>query len=448
METAECSAFFIIFKPMFRANDIRAGLLQVNGWRQNEDPQEFKIADSLLVSESGKMYQQAHALITLQNIKACSPDFNKILYPDFNPATPYTAGTVCKSNFVLYIAIASSTGIVPGTDVTKWIPFDPFSYWLENKVNDSIQKTVSRFIDEKLAATSGKSLVENKVLFDGAGRIADVDLTTSGIVGFEVIPGRSRSLTVCINKIGLQFSANGIIVMYVFHSSKPEAVKILPCEYTGNGGMQWFNMQDVVLPYISSSNDAGGSWYVCYNTKDLPVGCRPISRSRDWSAKQCESCDQSVAGMNALSRHVEIFPFKAIMVDPDGDGLTTLWDLSTNMYTQYNNHGLNLELSVVCDITDFVLTQKRSFSNVILLQFAADMLKEMCYNPNIRVNRNALLAQRNELIFALDGDTSSMRRNGLMYELDLAYRALNVDTNGIDKVCLPCKNGGLKYRTV
>ena len=41
-----------------------------------------------------------------------------------------------------------------------------------------------------------------------------------------------------------------------------------------------------------------------------------------------------------------------------------------------------------------------------------------------------------------------MKKSGLSYQLDMAFKAIKLSTEGIDRVCLPCKNNGIKYRTV
>ena len=48
----------------------------------------------------------------------------------------------------------------------------------------------------------------------------------------------------------------------------------------------------------------------------------------------------------------------------------------------------------------------------------------------------------------LEGKTPTGRVSGLVYELSQAYKALSLDTRGLDRVCLQCNNHGVKYRTV
>ena len=76
------------------------------------------------------------------------------------------------------------------------------------------------------------------------------------------------------------------------------------------------------------------------------------------------------------------------------------------------------------------------------------MLREFAYNANVRTNRHSINASRLDILYELDGDSSSMKNSGLNYQLGLAFKAIKLSTSGIDRICLPCKNNGIKYRTI
>ena len=66
-------------------------------------------------------------------------------------------------------------------------------------------------------------------------------------------------------------------------------------------------------------------------------------------------------------------------------------------------------------------------------------------NPDVRVNRNQSNVSRMDILYELDGNSDSQRPGGLGYELRKAYEALRLDTAGIDRICLPCRNNGVRY---
>ena len=68
-------------------------------------------------------------------------------------------------------------------------------------------------------------------------------------------------------------------------------------------------------------------------------------------------------------------------------------------------------------------------------------------NPNVRVNRNQSNVSREDVLYEVDGNPQG-RASGLGKELKEAYDALDLDTRGIDRICLTCLPTRVKYRTV
>ena len=133
---------------------------------------------------------------------------------------------------------------------------------------------------------------------------------------------------------------------------------------------------------------------------------------------------------------------------PVVDEQVQLWDVENNLYDYSTNYGLNLDITVACDMTDFIIEQRQMFTDYLSKSLAIDFLREFAYNPNVRTNRHSINASRPDILYEIDGDSSSMKKSGLSYQLELASKAIHVSTEGIDRVCLPCVNHGIKYRAV
>ena len=446
---------------MVRANDIQEKLLHLIGWEQNYDTSGLKISDALTVSESGLYFQQIHPLLTLQNMSCIAPDFKNITFPEYNSEKEYSKGNVVKYDEKLYKALQKALNKQPDIESEYWVETNPFSEWLENKTKASIQKAIARYCNEKIAQGTYKTLCENRTLFDGTGRLVDVVKNRKNLVGFEIIPVRAKGVTTKINKIGLQFTEPGEYTLYLMHSSMDAPVKIIKLNKIRDNSAEWFTVDDLYLPYQSEDNDAGGSWYLCYFQSELPEGSQAIRKDKDWSKEPCNSCSRrEYLAWMAWSKYIEVHPFfvneeliEAVNFNDDlNDDFEKqalhLWDVENNQYTYDNNYGLNLELTISCDITDFIIEQRMLFQDVIAKQVAVDMLREFAYNANVRTNRHSINASRLDILYEVDGDSSSMKKSGLSYQLDMAFKAIKLSTEGIDRVCLPCKNNGVKYRTV
>jgi hypothetical protein len=435
---------------MVRANDIQEKLLRLIGWEQNYDTSDLKISDALTVSESGLYFQQIHPLLTLQNMSCIAPDFKNITFPEYNSEKEYSKGNVVDYQGTQYKALQKAQGKQPDIESEYWVETNLFSEWLESKTKASIQKAIARYCNEKTVEGTNKPLCESRTLFDGTGRLVDTVKNKKNLVGFEIVPVRAKGVTTKINKICLQFTKAGEYTLYLMHSSMDAPVKIIKLNKIRDNSAEWFTVDDLYLPYQSEDNDAGGSWYLCYFQSELPEGSQAIRKNKDWSKEPCGSCSRrELLAWMAWSKYLEIHPFfvNEELINTKDKSLH-LWDVENNQYTYDNNYGLNLEVTVSCDITDFIIEQRMMFQDVIAKQVAVDMLREFAYNSNVRTNRHSINASRLDILYEVDGDSSSMKKSGLSYQLDMAFKAIKLSTSGIDRVCLPCRNNGIKYRTV
>ena len=234
-------------------------------------------------------------------------------------------------------------------------------------------------------------------------------------------------------------------------------MRIIDVNFTNtNGGFQWFSFDTdpIYLPYIAGGsadaqgNDAGGAWFLCYDQNALPMGMEALNVSKDWSREPCGTCNiGSVETWRELTKYLQVSPF-CIHAPEDFAQYPEMFDIAGVAYTNTRNYGMNCEISVECDLTDFIISQRHIFAPVIQKQVAADMLRTLALNPDVRVNRNQSNASKMDILYEVDGNTNGTRPGGLGYDLSMAYRALAVDTRGIDRVCLSCNNHGVKYRTV
>lgn len=450
---------------MYRLNDIIKGLSKLVGWQQSFSP-DNAIDNELTASESGLTFQGAHPLCTLTNIKSVMPDEFMLQYPEWNMIVPYKRGKKVRYNGRLWIANRDNKGVEPilsdfnadfnndfGWD-TDWVVYNPVSDFIKILTVEGIKKVVQTFIQTKQLLKETRNLLERRTFFDGAARLKATIDPTSKIVGFEIVPVRAMGVTARINRIGLQMvGGTGKVKLYLFHSSQVAPMRTIEVNYTNkNGGFQWFNFDNdpIYLPYISEStgnnigNDAGGAWFLCYNQDELPEGMDALCVSKDWSREPCGTCNiGSVQGWRELTKYLQISPFCTSAPD-DFAQYPEMFDIGSIAYTNTRNYGLNCEVSVGCDLTDFIIGQRDIFATALQRQVAVDVLRLLAMNPDVRVNRNQINVTRDEIIYQIEGNMAG-RANGLAYELQQAYKSLSIDTRGIDRICLSCNNHGVKY---
>lgn len=441
---------------MYRIKEIQDALLHVCGWEQSYNPKEA-IDSDLTRSESGLMFQGAHPLLTLDTMRAIMPDDWGYQYPEWNSRETYSSGTIVQYDLngngdeLYWESIRdNNTNEIPGESVLFWKPYNILSDFLERVTRNGIATAIQTFTQIKQLDKETRNLLERRTFFDGAGRIRATLQNTHKLVGFEIVPVRALGVTAKIEKIGLQMTGGtGIVKMYLFHSSQIDPIKTFDLDFqVKNGGFQWFTLEDCFLPYISKDNNSGGSWFLCYNQDELPQGMEAINVSKDWSREPCGTCNiGSVEVWRELTKYLQVTPFMYNAQETFAE-YPELLDIAYTMYTNTQNYGLNCEITVGCDLTDFIISQRQIFQDVIQKQVAVIALRALAMNPNVRVNRYQSNATRTDILYELDGNTSGVRPGGLGYQLKKAYEALKLDTQGLDRVCLSCNNRGVRYKAV
>lgn len=440
---------------MIRINEICEALKNVCGWEQSYDPAKA-IDDNLTQTESGLYFQGAHPLLTLDNMEAIMPDDWGIQYPVWDALTQWKQNKVVQygndtnGNKLFWKAKADNVGEEPTEDSLFWSKYNILSDFLERMTRNGIATAIQTFTQIKQLDKETRNLLERRTFFDGAGRIRATLQNNHKLVGFEIVPVRAMGVTAKIEKIGLQMTGGtGVVRMYLFHSSQIDPIKTFDLNFTvTNGGFQWFPLNDCYLPYISDKNNAGGAWFLCYNQDELPAGMEAINVSKDWSREPCGTCNMgSVEVWRELTKYLQVTPFMYNAPETFAE-YPELWDIAYTMYTRTQNYGLNCEITIGCDLTDFIISQRQIFQTVIQRQVAAIALRTLAMNPNVRVNRNQSNATRMDILYELDGNTSGVRPGGLGYDLKKSYEALQIDTQELDRICLACNNRGVRYRTV
>lgn len=429
---------------MIRINAIQEALLHLVGWEQSYDPQA-QIDATLTETESGLTFQQAHPMVTLENIRAIMPEQFMYLYPAWDKDAGYSKGDkVSKDGKVWESKEDNNLDNTPDDDSQYWKQYDFISVWLDRLTRSAIAKTVQTFLQKKSLLRESKNLLERRSLFDGAGRLNNTIANSQRLVGMEIVPAYSMGVTTKVERIGLQMvGATGEVTLYVFHSTMKDPYTTINFNVQkGNGTMEWKQVE-LYLPYKGDT----GAWYIVYNQADLPSGMEAVNVTKDWSREPCGTCNRgSLEAWRALTKYIMVSPFRVAAFETFSE-FPELWDIEENIYTNTHNYGMNMEVSVGCDLTDFIIQQRAIFATCLQRQLAVDVIRTLALNPQVRVNRNQANASKEELLYEIDGNPQG-RASGLGKDLQDAYNALDLDTRGIDRICLTCQPTRVKYTTV
>lgn len=374
---------------MYSASEIKAGLIGLVGWRQNYDPAGEQLS-SLTTSTTGLYFNDEHPLLNIENLLSLAPDFDKIT----SPATDFTG-------------------------------------WLQEKTEAGIIRALNAWINLKVKLGTGNNLLERDILFKNANRQFDKDTNSGEIVGLEVKPQDSRGLVYRIERIGLQFDTDQDITVYLFHSEDTTPEQSVTVTYAGGGGLQWETV-DWELSHT-------GAYYIVYDQSQ--ISGQSINGVYDHYSMIPDSRAQYYFPSNKF--------FTAVGLNVNDSTATTsaLWDIADNAYTVSTNYGLNLDINVQCDYTELILEQKDLFATIIAKQVAIDLLHEIALNATARVNRHEANIDAKQVMFDINGHIES-NPGGMRAQLKEAIDAIQFDTTGIDRHCLPCRKRGARYKSV
>ena len=127
-----------------------------------------------------------------------------------------------------------------------------------------------------------------------------------------------------------------------------------------------------------------------------------------------------------------------------------LWNVKENKYTVNTNYGLNFLISTNCDYTSLIVDQPSVFKSLIWYQVAINLLRELAINPDSRINRNEANLTKNQLLYEIDGDSQGYKsnNNSISFKLKSAFKGVQLDVSGIDKICLPCRKRSARIKEI
>jgi len=389
---------------MFNKSTVKTGLFGLIGFRDTDDPDYKSLATALTASSSGMYYSDYHPLVNYENMYSIAPNYDGYNYSDYSATATYATGDFAKSLNLSYEAVTTvPTGQLPGDTLGTYWKL-PVNDWLTQKVEASINKVVNNvFVNKKLNETT-KTFIDNVQIFEGAGRMQDVITPNSRFVGLRIRPKRINNIAVFLNYIGFQFTEiqTGLNI-YLFHSGKYAPVSTTAFTTAAAYSFDW-KASTIELNYVDYDNDidSGGDYFLGYFEDDISGNA--IKKRHQFADPPCGGCGGGDLSLyNLWSKYVEIQPFEVASGDLNG---TNIWDLSKTGYPLSTNFGLNLSLSVKFDITDIIVSNKSLFTDALGYQFAYDMLQEFVYNPQSRLNKHGDNAQKQSILYDLNGEDS------------------------------------------
>lgn len=383
---------------MIQVNTLAEALFGLVGFRQDANDYLTDLPSDLLASRSGLMVQDAHPLLTNENIFLTAPDFKR------QSSTELTANT-------------------------------RYAEWLRQRMKASCLTVAQKMLSHK--AFQIKDVLINSRAYHKPGEFANKVIKANRFVGVKVAINQPfEGVMLNINQIGLQLSGTNLnMKAYVFSPNQFTPLVEATFNHESSYFFQWHTLPDQISPQI---NQPAHELYVGYFESDLSG--QAIKSDIDLNNPACNACPSDSYSRGLVSKWKPWINMQAFEVS-DLNG-TNLPQMDKAKWVTNNNFGINLSVQVVCDYTNIIKLQEKSLAEAVQKQIAADLISAMGNSTR----ENGIEEKTKQLaMYALDNREHG--QIGLLSELEKLYEKLSFEFSGRGP-CMPCEKRGYSVSSV
>lgn len=410
------------------------------GMRQNDNPDFPKLSQNLL--HDGTNILIHHPLINIENLDMTSRNYSK--YADYEALTSYNEGDVVQFNSLFYRSIlGANTGNQPDLNPGFWEETNLLSLYIEDIYRDSFAEVAQQVFQRKKLHRNVKKLLSNQKLTSGSGGFNDTILNESSLVGIEFRLTRNQNVRAVIDRVGLQLSAAQAnpLTLYLYHSSQLEPIAQIAVNHVKTHSFQW-HVTNFVLNNMTDEHDTGGTFYLMYDQNDLTG--QAIRKKQNFNKPPCQYCNKNETEyFNRYSKFLHVRTVEVKTADRNAENGLYLWDLDNTKYVSDNNFGINLEFTIQCDLTEFILRQKEVF----VYGFRDMIVKKMLESMSLSTRKNSLETRVQELARA-ELQSQKIGGMGFIEKVDRHIKEIDFEISELDDMCMPCnRRGGISHST-
>ncbi len=438
---------------MYDKHIIINGFKGLVGIPQTDNPNFQKISGHILYNGENSLID--HPLINVENLDMTAKNYDLFHYDDYDSGTIYNQGDRIRFNSEVYESLVNSNqNNQPDTSNSNWQLISLLSLHLERVFEWGYEETVRQVFLSKKNRQETKTLFSQLRAYEGMGRFTDRIINEGKLVGFEFKLRKDQNIVSVIERIGLQLSEAQIddgtndnrLTLRLYHSSQIEPLSQIKISQTKQASFQWHDISRAFkMHYLNEMYDSAGSFFIMYDQNDL-VG-QAIDKRYNWlNPSSCSSCGNSYNGraFAAYNKYLFIRPVEVPASARNQDNSINMWDLQKTVNNHYTNYGLNFDLTVRCDLTDFILKQKDLFIDASKMVITAKLLREIKYSTRQNsIEQKVRSAANHELQSTKTGG------GGFISMLKKEIEAVDFEMSELNSSCLPCKNkGGVRYSSI
>lgn len=328
--------------------------------------------------------------------------------------------------------------------ISALLPSDyPLDTFLDDIETSAIKQMLNKMQTFKKLNNSGQDLARNNLIYDNVLKNKPI-INESRFVGVEfALNDTSVGIRAIINRVGLYLTtAQPSLTLYLFNSLQEDAVNTYTFTSVNANSFTWLETQ-INIDYQDSSGTDGGVWWLGYYQNDL-VGQAISYDVLNWRNGYCQKCDGGTRSskFNSISKYVNMSPFYV-----SGSSLPAvgkLFDADDIVYNYTCNFGMNFNVSVVCNLSQFWVDNRLSMVNAIGKTVALKILEMMKASSQISaIEQNVQF----NIIRDLEGDRET-QSVPFWQQAERSIKSTNFDQSNINSTCVPCARKGAIYGAV
>lgn len=473
---------------MYDIKKLQDAFVSLVGVRQSNVSNVPEIDDDLSYSITGIYIDDKNPIASTENLYYSSPNFQPSTYPMWKSGSNYAKNIVTNDNGALFICINPLVNdmVRPSADNINWSTYNPYNIWVKQKYNQAVSNMMSAVISKKKLSHMAKAVLEKQQLYRGFGSIHNKIIAQGRFVGVSILPQQADGLLTIINQVGIQLTkSQEFLKFYLYHSDCQDAIGVweipiinentfnwqpllenspLPWIinsayeagiYVSDGGLyfksnniivdsvtkpsldkvNWSSVRlnpDCIMKYLNQNTS--GVYYFGYYESDL-VG-QALSKSWDCTASPCYNCDGGdVQDYNRWSRYTSMQTICVSANDINED--RTIFDTKKVSNGNITNWGINLNITVRCDLTDFMIENKLLFADTFAFQVCKEFLESIATTTRLGPDP---AQTKLSAIAALDAKAPGNWIKSYNDNID----SLNLDLSGFSNACMTCNEKGKK----
>ena len=328
--------------------------------------------------------------------------------------------------------------------ISALLPSDyPLDTFLDDIETSAIKQFLNKLQTFKKLNNSGQDLARNNLIYDNILKNKPI-INESRFVGVEfALNDTSVGIRAIINRVGLYLTtAQPSLTLYLFNSLQEDAVNTYTFTSVNANSFTWLETQ-INIDYQDSSGTDGGVWYLGYYQDDL-IGQAISYDVLNWQNGYCQKCDGGTRSSkyNSISKYINMSPFYV-----SGSSLPAvgkLFDADDIVYNYTCNFGMNFNVSVVCNLSQFWIDNRLTMVNGIGKTVALKILQMMKASSQISaIEQNVQF----NIIRDLEGDRET-KSVPFWQQAERSIKATNFDQSNINTTCVPCARKGAIYGAI